>query len=70
MECEQRASFEHEIALWKQLEGAAGNHSTEMGRGAAPKHVAAMRLAKTIELKFDLSDSQREANIDDNVTMR
>merc|ERR1712224_566027 len=47
MECEQRVVVEHEIALLKGVEGAAGikgNNGAEMGLGAATKRVAAMRL--------------------------
>ena len=44
MECEQRGAFEHEMALWNGLKGAAGDHG--MTRGVATKCVAAMRLAE------------------------
>ena len=62
MECEQRGLFEQAMAFLKGLEGTAGNHSTEVGFGAATKRVAAMRLAKTNEMKFP--DSPGRAGVD------
>ena len=43
MECKLRGLLEHEIALLKGLEGAAGNHGADKGFEAATKSVAAMR---------------------------
>ena len=50
MECEQRERFEHEIALWKGLEGAAGNLGEEMGFGAIAKKVAEKCFAQKQKL--------------------
>ena len=58
MECQQRQLFEHEIALMKGLEDAAGNHGTDTSFKAAVKHVAAMYLGKLTDMK--LSDFQWE----------
>merc|ERR1739848_18046 len=52
MECEQRGLYEHEMALLKGLECAAGSHVLEIGFEAAAKRVAATRLAKTNEMKL------------------
>ena len=51
MECGQRGLLEHEIALLKGLERTGGAHGGEAEFGATVKHVGAMRLAKTKELK-------------------
>ena len=48
MECERGARYEHEIALLKGLEGAAGNVGEQRGCGAAAERdVAAMCLDAT-----------------------
>ena len=52
MECEQRGFSDGEIALLKELEGAADDHGTKRVVGAATKRVAAMRHAKAHQMKL------------------
>ena len=62
MACEQRGLFEQEITLLKKMETAASNYIVEVGFRAGAKLVAAMRLAKTNEMK--LLDSQCGHSVD------
>ena len=60
MQYQQGGSFEHEVAILKQLEGAADNHVTKIDLTAPTNRVAAMNLARINETK--LPDSQQEAH--------